>query len=185
MTGPLPAALRAGACLLSVGACLVGAASFPTAAVAEERVLQVPGGREVRYVVLDKSTRLPSAFSTASRILTYLASGQLDEAAKLSNAPERRREVFQDYRKQVGDEEFRRVYARYLDPRNRVTAEIAMGQHRLLVWTLGEAGESIVGQYYVQVDGRFVMDDVPSETRRDLSRVLESYRKVRPSARKG
>jgi len=184
LTGLLRAALRASASLLCAGACLAGTGAASSAA-AEERMLQVPGGREVRYIVLDRSNRLPSAFPTASLILTHLANGQLEEAAKLSNAPERRREVFQDYRTQVGDEEFRRIYARYLDPRNRVTAEIAIGPHRLLVWTLGEAGDTIVGQYYVQVDGRFVMDDVPSETRRDLRHVLESYRKVRPSARKG
>jgi hypothetical protein len=178
------AVLRAGARLFCAGACLTAPGAF-SAAAAEERMLQAPGGREVRYVVLDKSTRLPSAFPTASLILTHLANGKLEEAAKLSNAPGRRREVFQDYRAQVGDEEFRRIYARYLDPRNRVTAEIAIGPHRLLVWTLGEAGDSIVGQYYVHVDGRFVMDDVPSEARQDLRHVLESYRKLRPSARKG
>jgi hypothetical protein len=55
-------------------------------------------------------------------------------------------------------------------------AEVALGEHRLLVWDLGEAGHRLAGQYYVEVEGKFLMDDVPSEKRTQLRRVLEAYR---------
>jgi hypothetical protein len=34
----------------------------------------------------------------------------------------------------------------------------------------------LAGQYYVQVDKRWLMDDVPSEIRTRLRRVLENFR---------
>jgi hypothetical protein len=55
-----------------------------------------------------------------------------------------------------------------------VVAEAAIDTHRLLVWKLSET--ALAGQYYVQVDGRFLMDDVPSAKRTQLRRVLEAYR---------
>jgi hypothetical protein len=160
-----------------VRASLVVAALASVAAMAgaEERALELPEGRRIHYTLLDEATRLPSAFATASRVLTHLANGEVEAAARLSNAPERRREVLEDYRARVGDAEFRRIYGRFLEPGNRVTAEIAMGEHRLLVWTLGEASGALVGQFYVEVDGRFVMNDVPGPTRADLRHILRAY----------
>jgi predicted oxidoreductase len=55
--------------------------------------------------------------------------------------------------------------------------EAAIGEHRLLVWELGEAERKLAGQYYVAAGGRFLMDDVPSERRAELQRVLDGYRK--------
>jgi hypothetical protein len=88
-----------------------------------------------------------------------------------------------DYRASVGEDEFKRVFAQYLDPENRIVAEIAIGPHRLIVWDLGAAAHHVAGQYYVEVEGRFLMDDVPSETRSNLRRVLQSYRKAATSSK--
>jgi hypothetical protein len=110
------------------------------------------------------------------RILRHLAEGKLEEAAALSNAPQRRFEVLRDYRDAVGEEEFKRVFGRYFAPENRLVAEVALGRHRLLVWDLGEAGNRLAGQYYVEVEGGFLMDDVPSAERSELRRVLEEIR---------
>ncbi len=156
-------------------ACLALVAAAP--APAAERVLALPGGRELAYTLVETSAHLPSAVPTATLILEYLANGRIDEAAGLSNAPERRREVLESYRAKVGDEAFRRIYALYLEPRNRVMAEVAIGAHRLLVWSLGDAEGQVAGQFFVEVGGRFLMDDVPSATRRDLRLVLEHYRR--------
>lgn len=117
-----------------------------------------------------------SARGTAMLMLRHLASGNIEEAAALSNSPRRRYEVLRDYRDAVGEDEFKRVFARYLDPANRLVAEIAIGRHRLLVWELGDAGKHLAGQYYVEVEGKFLMDDVPSRERSELRRVLEAYR---------
>jgi hypothetical protein len=83
--------------------------------------------------------------------------------------------VLRDYRASVGDDEFKRVYAQYLG--NRIVDEIAIGTRRLLIWDLADAAHYLIGQYYVEVEGRFLMDDVPSEERAQLTRVLQSYRK--------
>jgi hypothetical protein len=109
-------------------------------------------------------------------MLRHLADGDLEAAAALSNAPQRRFEVLRDYRDAVGEEEFKRLFGRYFRPENRLIAEVALGRHRLLVWDLGEAGHRLAGQFYVEVDGRFLMDDVPSRERSALRRVLEDYR---------
>jgi hypothetical protein len=84
--------------------------------------------------------------------------------------------VFREYRSRVGDEEFRRVFREYLGPGNKLMAEVALGKHRLLIWQLGEGHDQLAGQYYVEADGRFLLDDVPSEARTNLRKILESYR---------
>jgi hypothetical protein len=121
-----------------------------------------------------------SARESATRMLALLAEGNLEAAAQLSNAPQRRYEVLRDYRAQVGEEEFKRVYARYFEPGNRVMAEAALGKRRLLVWQLGQAGGRLAGQFFVEQDGRFVLDDVPNPERAALQQVLDQYRKKQP-----
>ena len=66
--------------------------------------------------------------------------------------------------------------------------EVALDRHRLLIWDLAEGGEQrMAGQYFVLIDGRFLLDDVPNETRQRLRQVLEAYRsgRLRPSGRTG
>jgi hypothetical protein len=115
----------------------------------------------------------------ARKLLEHLAAGEIEEAAALSNAPQRRYEVLRDYRESVGEDEFKRVFAQYSAPENLVIAELALGERRLIIWDLGQAAHHLAGQYYVALDGRFVMDDVPSEERSKLRRVLDGYRKKR------
>lgn len=117
-----------------------------------------------------------SAQPAALEILRYLAAGDIDQAAKFSNAPERRAEVLREFRARVGETEFKRVYREYLAPENRVIAEVALGPRRLLVWKLGTASDNVVGQYYVRVDDRFVMDDERTPERAELARALARYR---------
>ena len=117
-----------------------------------------------------------SAQPVAMEILRHLAAGEIDQAAKFSNAPERRAEVLREFRARVGDAEFKRVYSEYLAPENRVITELGLGPRRLLVWKLGGAGDRVVGQYYVLIDGRFLMDDERSSERAELTRALTRYR---------
>ena len=109
------------------------------------------------------------------RVLRHLADGDIEAAATLSSAPQHRLEVLRAYRDAVGEAEFKRVFAEYLN--TQVVAEVALGPRRLLVWRLSGAGERIAGQFYVEVDGRFLMDDVASPARSELRRVLDKYRK--------
>jgi hypothetical protein len=117
-----------------------------------------------------------SARESAAQLLRLLAEGNIEAAAALSNAPQQRYEVLRDYRDAVGEEAFKSVYARYFDPANRLVAEAAIGPRRLLIWDLGEASHHLAGQYFVEVDGRFLLDDAPSEERSRLQRVLQDYR---------
>jgi hypothetical protein len=116
-----------------------------------------------------------SARPAAMQVLRHLADGNIDAAAAMSNAPQRRLEVLRDYRDKVGEEELKRIYGRYFAPENRVIAEVAIGPRRMIVWELGDAGYRIAGQIYVEVDGKFVMDDVPSRERSELRELLRKY----------
>jgi hypothetical protein len=136
-----------------------------------------PGVAEEHRVVTDPAE---SARPAALRILKHLAAGELEAAAALSNAPQPRLEVLRGFRDSVGEERFRALFARYFAPENRMVMEAAIGRHRLLVWDLGEANHQLAGLYFVEVDGRFVMDDVPSAERARLQRILETRRKDRP-----
>jgi hypothetical protein len=161
--------------------------AFIAAAQAEERTLELADGRTLRYSVLAPGQPMPaSARGTATRLLGFLAAGDLEEAATLSSAPKRRFEVLRDYRAAVGEAEFKRIFSRFLEPENPVLAEIAMDKHRLIIWDLGEARHQLAAQYYVEVEGRFLMDDVPSQARSDLRRILQAYRNeksAKPSTR--
>jgi hypothetical protein len=148
-----------------------------TAALAEERTLDVGDGKTLRYEVLEEPARLGSARPTARLLLQHLAAGDVGKAAALSNVPARREEVLLDYRKSVGEEEFRRVFARYLERADTIVAEVAIGPHRLIIWDLGAGAAQLAGQYYVETGNGFLLDDVPSETRADLRQVLQAYRR--------
>jgi hypothetical protein len=117
-----------------------------------------------------------SARDTAFTVIKHLAAGELEQAAAWSNAPYRRFEVLRDYRDSVGEEEFKRIFGRFLAPENRLIAEVAIGPRRLLVWQLGDASGQLAGQFYVEVAGKFLLDDVPGPERDELRRVLQRYR---------
>lgn len=144
-------------------------------ALAEERTLRLPDGEELRYRVITDPAE--SARETSHQLLRHLADGNIEAASAMSNAPMRRYEVLREYASAVGEEEFKRVFARYQSPANRILLEAAIGQRRLVVWDLGEAGNHLVGQFYVRVDGKYLLDDEPNEERTQLRRVLEALRR--------
>lgn len=116
-----------------------------------------------------------SALDTAKLLNRYLAAGKIEDAALLSNAPKRRYEVLQDYRGEIGDEGFKRVFGAYFYPENRLVAEISIGGHTLLIWHLTQT-DRYAGLFFSDVEGRNLIDDVPSETRSQLRRLLEAWR---------
>lgn len=137
---------------------------------------------EERYAVVSPGSA-QSALPVAREFLRFLSEDDIVEAAALSNSPKRRHEVLRDYRASVGEQEFKRVFAAYAA--SPVVAEIAIGSHRLIIRDLADAENHLAGQYYVAVDGRFLVDDVPNETRARLKRVLQAWReKARSSAKK-
>ena len=170
---PRPEALAA-----ALGLSFALGLALASAAHAEERQLDLGGGNTLRYEVLAPGADAGSAKSTALAILRYLAEGDIRAAAALSNAPARREEVLRDFQASVGEEEFKRVFGQYLGRAEAVVAEVAIGAHRLIIWQLAGKGAQLAGQYYVEKDGRFLLDDVPSDTRANLRRVLQSYRKA-------
>lgn len=153
----------------------------------EARTLDVDGSASVEYTLRRhpagaqlappaKDLAPTSALDAAKLLNLHLAAGDLEEAALLSNSPKRRYEVLRGYRAAVGEEEFKRVFAQYLTPANQLVAEIAIDRHRLLVWDLREGATRIAGQYFVEVDGKYLIDDVPNDVRTRLRWVLEAYR---------
>lgn len=115
-----------------------------------------------------------SARGAAAQYLALLAKADIEGAARLSNAPERRRAVLRDYYSAVGEAEFRRIFAEYAS--QRVIAEAAIGDRRLLVRDLGDAEHHLGGLYLVRAGSAFLIDDLPGEERSRLARVLAAYR---------
>ena len=157
----------------------------------EMRTLELDGGARVSYTLrtfpADAHLRQPaavlaptSALNAAKLLNLHLSTGDIEEAALLSNAPRRRFEVLRDYRESVGEDEFKRVFAQYFYPENRLLAEIAIDRHRLLIWELKNGPSQpplLAGQFFVEVDGRYLVDDVPNDARTSLRWVLEAYRR--------
>lgn len=153
----------------------------------ETRTLEVEGGGRVTYVLRkhapDAHTLKPtdelaptSALGTAKLLNLHLSDGDIEEAALLSNAPRRRFEVLREYRESVGVDEFKRVFAQYFVPENPLLAEFVIGKHSLLIWDLKDGASRIAGQYFVEIDGRYFLDDVPNDERTSLRWVLDAYR---------
>jgi hypothetical protein len=113
-----------------------------------------------------------SASHTARVVLKHLAEGDLEQAAALSNAPQQRLAILRAYLNSVGEEKFRSLFGELLT--TQLVAEVALGPRRLLIWEVG--GADLTGQYYIQVDGKYLMDDVPSAERTQLARVLQRFR---------
>ena len=162
-------------------------AATPHAQTEESRSLELDGGGRVTYTLrthpagahLARPTGelAPTSALDAAKLLNlHLSAGDIEEAALLSNSPRRRFEVLREYRESVGEEEFKRVFAQYLHPENRLLAEIAIGKHRLLIWDLKEGASRIAGQYFAEIDGRYLVDDLPNDARTSLRWVLEAYR---------
>ena len=147
------------------------------ACVALAACAQQPPPESSPYQLIENPVE--SAQPVALQILRLLAAGDIEHAAQFSNAPERRAEVLREFRARVGEDEFKRVYSEYLAPENRVIAEVALGPRRLVVWKLGTAGDRVVGQYYVRVDNRFVLDDERSPERMELTKALAKYRSTK------
>src|SRR3970040_198316 len=174
---------------LSLFFALLFTAGAASAQSEESRSLELEDGGRVSYTLrthppgahtLRPSADLaPGSALDAPKLLNlHLSTGDIEEAAVLSNSPRRRFEVLRDYRESVGAEEFKRVFAQYFHPENRLLAEIAVDRHRLLIWELksGASSSFLAGQFFVEVEGRYLIDDVPNDARTSLRWVLEAYR---------
>ncbi len=53
--------------------------------------------------------------------------------------------------------------------------EAAIGAHRLLMWHLKDT-DHLTGFFLVEIEGRFLLDDQPSDARLKLRHVLEASR---------
>ena len=182
--------MRIGARRALAGAALAVGFASPPALFAQTdtpRSLELEDGKRIDYtlrthaadahLVKPATVLAPTSALDAARLLNlHLSTGDIEEAALLSNSPRRRFEVLQDYRRTIGDDEFRRVFAEYFDVKNKLIAEIVIGPHSMLVWNQ-TATSNIAGQFFVKMDdGRYLVDDIPNSTRASLRQVLEAYR---------
>lgn len=151
------------------------AAALAFGAFADERTLKLADGAEIRYEAITPGTA-GSASATAAQLLSLLAAGRIDDAAALSNAPQRRAQILRQYKDAVGEAEFRRIFGLYGKPPNRLVAELVIGERHLVIWDLADANHRLAGQYFVHSSEGFVLDDGVSEDRARLQRVLAAYR---------
>lgn len=173
--------LLTGAALRALAA-LFAALLSTHAGASEEREIQIDG-RAIRYSVDEPSaehqtTETSAALATARRLHEYLARGEIEAAALLSNSPKRRFEIYRDYLESVGEAGFKEVYGQYLQSSTRPIAEVAIGERRMLVWKLAGLAQA-TGEFFIRIDDETYMDDIPSEERQLLRRILETYRQQR------
>ena len=163
---------------------------FAGVALAQQaRVLEAEGGAPIEYALRTFAddahraetllTHVPgSALDTAKLVTQLLAEGRLEDVSLLSNAPKARfarlKESFDGWTKA----DFERPFRRYFAPQNRIVGEAVIDKHHLLMWYLKDT-DYITAYYLIEVDGRLLLDDVPSETRNRLRRVLEAHRAAR------
>ena len=137
------------------------------------RILDHP--RDAHLLDADKPLEPRSALDTAKLVTRYLAEGRVEEASLLSNAPRARYELMLESFAGWSEDDFRKTYARYFAPENHIVGEVAIGEHRLLMWYLKDS-DHVAAFFLVEIDGRVLLDDAPNPTRANLRRVLEAYR---------
>jgi hypothetical protein len=156
------------------------------AAAEEPRVLQLDDGVRIRYTLhtypaeahrVDPATELAptDALSAAKLVTQHLAAGRLEEVSLLSNAPKARYERLRESFSGWSPEDFARAFGRYFAPENRIVGEAAIDNHRVLMWYLSDT-EYVTAYYFVEVEGKLLLDDAPSETRARLRQVVEAFR---------
>lgn len=154
-------------------------------------MLDVEGGGRIEYAFRTfpaEAHRLDAAadsaptdaLSAAKLVTRHLAAGRIEEASLLSNAPRARFDRLRESLAGWTEADFERAYGRYFAPGNRIVGEAMIGRHRLLMWHLKDV-DHLAAFYFVEVDGRLLLDDVPSEARAKLRRVLEAFRSGRAS----
>jgi hypothetical protein len=116
-----------------------------------------------------------SALETAKLVTRHLAEGRIEEASLLSTAPKTRYGLLQEATAGWTEEDFRKTYGSYFAPENRIVGEVAVGEHRLLMWHLKDI-DHVAAFYLVDVEGRMLIDDAPNPMRANLRKVLEAYR---------
>ncbi len=152
----------------------------------EPRVLELENGERIAYAVkahpagahaFDPKAELEpdSALNTAKLITHYLSEGRIEDVSLLSNAPKARFERLRGSFRGWSESDFRRAYGRYFAPENRIVGEAAIGAHRLLMWYLKDT-DHVAAFFLVEIEGRYLLDDMPNQTRTSLRRVLEAYR---------
>lgn len=155
----------------------------------ETRVLELEDGGRIRYTLhtfapeahrLDPAAELAptDTLNTAKLVTQHLAAGRIEDASLLSNAPKARYERLRESLAGWTEADFARAYGRYFAPENRIVGDAAIGNHRLLMWHLKDT-DYLTGYFLVEVDGKFLLDDLPSETRSKLRQVLEAHRSGR------
>jgi hypothetical protein len=148
--------------------------------------VEAEDGSQIRYTLtmhapdahrLDPNADLApkDALSAAKLVTRHLAAGRVEEVSLLSNAPKARFERLREGFAGWSQDDFARAFGRYFAPENRIAGEAAIGPHRLLMWYLKDS-DYLTGYFFVEVDGKLLLDDVPSETRTRLRRVLEAHR---------
>ena len=120
------------------------------------------------------------ALSAAKLVTRHLAAGRIEEASLLSNAPKARFDRLRESLAGWNAADFEHAYGRYFAPGNRIVGEAVIGNHRLLMWYLKDV-DHLAAYYFVEVNGKLLLDDVPSEARAKLRRVLEAFRSGRAS----
>jgi len=168
-----------------LAAFLLLALAWPAAA-GDPRAIELENGERVAYLLStfpEDSHRLESgkdvaptsALNTAKLVTRYLSEGRIEDASLLSNAPKARYERLRESFEGWSAADFERAYGRYFAPGNRIVGEAAIGEHRLIMWYLKDT-DYLTGYFLVEIEGKLLLDDVPSKQRASLRRVLEAYR---------
>lgn len=155
----------------------------------ETRVIETEDGDRIRYTLrtypagahrIDPAVVLAptDAISTAKLVTQHLAAGRIEDVSLLSNAPKARYERLRESLTGWTEADFARAYSRYFAPENRFVGDAAIGNHRLVMWYLKDT-DYLTGYFLVEMDGKFLLDDIPSETRSKLRQVLEAHRSGR------
>jgi hypothetical protein len=116
-----------------------------------------------------------TAVNCSHLFYSFLAKGDLDGAAMLSNDSAKVKEKHLRQKERVGDEEFKKMYADYFTEKAKLKYHFSLGKSHMLIVHSEDMGIDMA-QFYIEVGKKVVMDERGSAEKDRLGKIFQQLK---------
>jgi hypothetical protein len=115
------------------------------------------------------------AVNASLQLYRALGTADISTAAAMSNDRERTYAKYERYVERLGMAEFKKMFLSYFVGGASYTHELVIGEHHMLL-VEDPADDTIAAQFYVRVEGKYLIDEKPGPERDQLGRLFMAVR---------
>lgn len=125
-------------------------------------------------VFKDDSTRMnqTTAVNCSHLFYSFLAKGDIEGAAALSNEPAKVKEKFSRQKERAGIEEFKKMYEDYFGGKATLKYQFSLGKSRMLIIHSEDMGVDLC-QFYVEEGKKFLVEEQGSAEKDQLGKIFQ------------